>query len=48
MFKIFKWFNWYFYETRICNHSEYKWMMRESGMGKAKFCKKCGKYLELI
>jgi len=45
---IFKWCYWWFITAKRCPHIESYWMMREFGMGKVRWCKKCGKCLELI
>jgi len=38
----------FFYESRICKHEPSDWVFREMGMGKVRYCKKCGKILNVI
>lgn len=33
---------------RHCPHNETEWRMKDFGMSKVKFCKQCGKWLEVI
>jgi len=46
--KIFKYLYWLCYTSRKCDHGIYKSRFIEMGMGKCKYCLKCGKVLEII
>ena len=45
---ILSWFKWWYFDTKKCQHEAGDWHMREMGMGKIRWCKKCGKCLDLI
>ena len=45
---IVGWLYWYFYEARVCDHEPSEWIFRDCGMGKIRYCRKCGKTLDLI
>jgi len=42
------WLKWWFFETKKCDHIPGQWHMIELGMGKARWCKKCGKLMNRI
>lgn len=46
--KFIRWLKWWFVETKHCKHVPDEWIMINLGMGKARYCKKCGKCLDLI
>lgn len=42
------WLIWFFWTSRKCKHEAGKWQMRDVGMGKVRWCIKCGKCVDLI
>jgi len=46
--EMIKWFKWWFFEARKCEHDEGRWQMINAGSGKKRNCTKCGKCLQII
>lgn len=42
------WLIWFFWTSRRCKHEPGEWRMRDAGMGKVQYCKRCGKCTGLI
>ena len=42
------WIKWYFYDTKICHHTQTYWQFIDYGMGKAIRCRNCDKCLKII
>jgi hypothetical protein len=46
--QFLSWFKWYYFDTKKCHHEPGPWHMREMGMGKIRWCRICGKCMNLI
>lgn len=44
---FFRWLKWLLLDSRRCEHEPGEWGLIEAGMRKARWCKKCGKCIDL-
>lgn len=45
---FFSWLKWLFWTSRRCQHEPGEWRHINMGMGKARWCTKCGKCTDII
>lgn len=45
---VFGYLKWLLWTARLCQHEPGDWRMRDWGMGKIRYCRKCGKCVGII